>query len=517
MKSTIHSLSRPDGYWDNFGKFISSKLNCMSKKQLILGSFLALTGIMNAQQWQQWGGNFLGNGGLNNNNVTALEYLGTDNNYDLIFKTNAVENMRLATNGYLGIGSTAPGCVLQVIDNNSIGTVPEINLNSTSNSLTRFSLSSPNRTYYYSNDNTSAHLGYMSGWSYVDLINYNDQGRVGIGTNSPSEQFHTTGGVRFQGVTGGGSNLSVLTVDNNGKLWVGASGTGAGGVTAACSTNNNVPKFNSSGNLACSNIDDDGTTVMISGPSSNVCGFGGGQQGWLTNNAALPPTGSFNAALSINGCTKGLGFWATSDQRFKKDIRNIDNAVNIVKHLEGKTYYWRTEEFKDRNFNGAHQVGFIAQELEKIVPEAVVTDENGYKSVNYDMIIPILVEAIKEQQKQLDEQKEMINAQGDRRTGSATGISQLNSAADGFALDQNIPNPFSSETAINYTLPQQIKNASLIVYDLSGKQLTSFPLELSAKSISITSEKLSAGIYIYSIMADGKIMDSKRMVVADKQ
>jgi hypothetical protein len=108
-----------------------------------------------------------------------------------------------------------------------------------------------------------------------------------------------------------------------------------------------------------------------------------------------------------------------------------------------------------------------------------------------------------------------MNAQN--TSGNATGIQQSNSAAEGFALDQNIPNPFSSETVIKYTLPQEIKTASLIVYDLSGKQLTSFPLERTTTSITITSEKLAAGIYIYSVMADGKIMDSKRMIVADKQ
>ena len=88
---------------------------------------------------------------------------------------------------------------------------------------------------------------------------------------------------------------------------------------------------------------------------------------------------------------------------------------------------------------------------------------------------------------------------------------------EGFALEQNIPNPFSSETVIKYTLPQQANTANLIVYDLTGKQVAFFPVtEKGASSITITSEKLAAGIYIYSIVADGKIVDSKRMVVVEK-
>jgi len=84
-------------------------------------------------------------------------------------------------------------------------------------------------------------------------------------------------------------------------------------------------------------------------------------------------------------------------------------------------------------------------------------------------------------------------------------------------MDQNIPNPFSGETVVKYTLTPQTKTATLNVYDLSGKQITFFPLtQKGSSSITITSENLAAGIYIYSIVADGKIMDSKRMVVAEK-
>jgi myo-inositol-hexaphosphate 3-phosphohydrolase len=66
-------------------------------------------------------------------------------------------------------------------------------------------------------------------------------------------------------------------------------------------------------------------------------------------------------------------------------------------------------------------------------------------------------------------------------------------------------------------LPAQVSTASLMVYDLSGKQISSFPItEKGSSSITITSEKLAAGIYIYSVIADGKLLDSKRMIVAQK-
>ena len=94
----------------------------------------------------------------------------------------------------------------------------------------------------------------------------------------------------------------------------------------------------------------------------------------------------------------------------------------------------------------------------------------------------------------------------------------MNNQMNGFSMEQNIPNPFSRETVVNYTLPQQTGSAYMAVYDLSGKQIASFPLNQKGSSaITISSEKLAAGVYIYSIIDDGKLMDSKRMIVEDKQ
>jgi hypothetical protein len=70
---------------------------------------------------------------------------------------------------------------------------------------------------------------------------------------------------------------------------------------------------------------------------------------------------------------------------------------------------------------------------------------------------------------------------------------------------------------VKYTLPTTISNAFMAVYDLTGKQITTFPInERGSASVVLTSDKLSAGIYIYSIVADGKVVDSKRMIVAEK-
>ena len=71
--------------------------------------------------------------------------------------------------------------------------------------------------------------------------------------------------------------------------------------------------------------------------------------------------------------------------------------------LNGVNYYWKTAEFPNMNFNDKPQTGFIAQDLEKIFPEMVFTDDRGYKSVDYSRLTPVLVETIKAQQKQIDD------------------------------------------------------------------------------------------------------------------
>ena len=73
--------------------------------------------------------------------------------------------------------------------------------------------------------------------------------------------------------------------------------------------------------------------------------------------------------------------------------------------VRGTSFEFRRDEFKDYLFDEGTRFGFIAQELEEVFPEVVKTEDNGYKSVNYDGMIPVLLEAIKEQQKGIEQIK----------------------------------------------------------------------------------------------------------------
>ena len=100
----------------------------------------------------------------------------------------------------------------------------------------------------------------------------------------------------------------------------------------------------------------------------------------------------------------------SSDQRLKENIVNIPNALDKVMDINGVEFDWSTEYMEahggeDDLFNRKHQVGVIAQEVEKVLPEVVADRPDGYKAVRYEQLVPLLIEAIKELKTQLDELK----------------------------------------------------------------------------------------------------------------
>jgi len=111
--------------------------------------------------------------------------------------------------------------------------------------------------------------------------------------------------------------------------------------------------------------------------------------------------------LSVNGSMNASSY-SGSDVRWKKNIAPINNAESLIEGLQGVRFDWRTKEFKDKNFDNTRQVGLIAQDVEKVIPEIVKTDTDGYKAVSYERLTAVLVEAVKEQQKQIQELRREI-------------------------------------------------------------------------------------------------------------
>ena len=102
----------------------------------------------------------------------------------------------------------------------------------------------------------------------------------------------------------------------------------------------------------------------------------------------------FYAAATFGGAVTAPAYYYSSDRRLKTNILPLSGALAAVMKLDGYTFDWKKD--------GRHDIGFIAQDMEQVYPQLVHTDDKGYKSVEYGNMVPVLLEAIKEQQKTID-------------------------------------------------------------------------------------------------------------------
>mgnify|MGYP001192622832 CR=1 FL=1 len=104
--------------------------------------------------------------------------------------------------------------------------------------------------------------------------------------------------------------------------------------------------------------------------------------------------------------TSDITAFYSSDKRLKENIKKIENPLDKLENINGYTFDWIEKE--GIHSNKGHDIGVIAQEIEEVLPEVTTTRDNGYKAVRYEKIVPLLIECIKDQQKQIDELKEEI-------------------------------------------------------------------------------------------------------------
>lgn len=119
----------------------------------------------------------------------------------------------------------------------------------------------------------------------------------------------------------------------------------------------------------------------------------------VTIGSSTSPSYTLNVAGTINSSG---GYYNVSDLRRKKNLQPIENVLSQILKLEGYKFNWRKDEFPEMNFGPDFQLGFIAQEVEQFFPELVVTGSDGFKSLDYSKMTVLLLQAVKEQQHQID-------------------------------------------------------------------------------------------------------------------
>ena len=112
--------------------------------------------------------------------------------------------------------------------------------------------------------------------------------------------------------------------------------------------------------------------------------------------------------------TNEITAYYSSDARLKENIQPIKNPIAMLETIRGVYFDWTAEHIEKRGgedgyFVRKHDIGVIAQEVEKILPEIVATRADGFKAVKYEKIVPLLIEAIKAQQQEIEQLKKLFN------------------------------------------------------------------------------------------------------------
>jgi hypothetical protein len=315
-------------------------------------------------------------------------------------------------------------------------------------------------------------------WTEAGTNVYRAGGNVGVGTSAPVAKLtvqpasnaevglRVSNGVADGPAVSGNIVLQTLTGGESGFSFLGFNGSNASGETRYGTSKNRwrlgtdqrstsdelfIDTYNGTSGTSALRITTAGNVGLGTAPSAklhvaggvkidgaNTLEFGAGVAGKEVN-AGKIGYGTFSggssldiigagtggnrvvrvyaeSGLGVNGPVNAQAFNQNSDARFKTNVRPIGSALAAVLALRGVRYDWNGLGIRHGGRAGAPQVGLIAQELEKVYPELVSTDAQGFKAVNYAQLTPVLIEALKEQQAQIEALKQQNAALQTRAT-----------------------------------------------------------------------------------------------------
>ncbi|MGV3598704.1 MAG: tail fiber domain-containing protein [Bacteroidota bacterium] len=320
------------------------------------------------------------------------------------------------------------------------------------------------------------------------------QGNVGIGTTSPAGRLHVEGDIHIPG-----SNDPAVT---NGRLVLGDVRGGHGEWIENSITKNQMDygigfTVNSSRIM---NLSPSSLNASVDILPTDDCLYKLGESGLSWNELYV-----CNAPI------------VTSDMRFKENVNNLEYGLDEILKLRPVTYTWKGLH------NSPKKIGFIAQELNEVISEVVKIggDENKTLGVMYSDLIPVLIKGMQEQHQIIEELqaklKQLEANQGPQPSKSPSDAS--NDAANSQAgyLEQNSPNPSEANTVIKLYVSTGVVSSSLRIYDMTGKEIKVFQITTKGEETKITINKgdLPAGMYMYTLLADGKEVDTKKMIISE--
>jgi trimeric autotransporter adhesin len=307
-------------------------------------------------------------------------------------------------------------------------------------------------------------------------------------------------------------------------------------------------------------------SVNITGNNNTVIGYSANASaGNLSNATAIGYNTVVDASnkvrignSNITSIGGQVGWTVFSDGRFKTNVKENVSGLEFIKALRPVTYTLNVKGINaklnaannpsddanaksadaemDNATDAAAKIiysGFIAQEVQAVA-EKLNYDfsgvdkpqtKDGMYGLRYDNFIVPLVKAVQELSKKNDEKDDIIiqltervsrleqSAKSNSNASALTSDLQKAINNTGASLEQNVPNSFNSSTTIGYNIPASVNKAQIIVTNAAGNAVKIFTLNKGASSINIQANELSAGSYYYTLIVDGKKVDSKKMIL----
>ncbi|NVO02381.1 MAG: tail fiber domain-containing protein [Bacteroidetes bacterium] len=230
-----------------------------------------------------------------------------------------------------------------------------------------------------------------------------------------------------------------------------------------------------------------------------------------------------------------------SDQRLKKNITPLTNTINLLSGLNAFEYKYKTRQelisdgiasadtagtnlIENASISKTHY-GYLAQDVQQVLPELVYIGADSLLAIDYIGFIPLVIQAVKEQNITIQNQtveikglKEQINKCCSFGTNDFKTINETNSNNDlnSAILYQNTPNPFTRETSIKCFIPNNAIVSDIYIYNMQGTQLKKIAInDKGEKTIIIQGSEFTAGMYMYTLIIDGKEIGTKKMILTD--
>ena len=146
-------------------------------------------------------------------------------------------------------------------------------------------------------------------------------------------------------------------------------------------------------------------------------------------------------------------------------------------------------------------------------PALIIKDAKGNEYVNYTQLVPILVQAIKELKTELDDLKEAVASSGTRKVNAATNIATNTLDEGRGSISQNSPNPFTGQSTVRVSVPDDASDAYVDILTLNGASVKRIPVSNGLSEVSLSSFDFAPGTYLYTLVVNGKVSETRRMIV----